>query len=157
MSLAPSAAAAEEADASPLAAPEAQAVPLSRYASEPPSPLQEARDLPADRLLVLLGGAGSVLFGMLSFVLAMSEGRAFSPQGPFGSGGQVMALAVALTFGILLLHALSTMTRRPTEGATLALAFGIVLVIFGGAGGMLGGVLAIGGAGLALARHIQWR
>lgn len=123
---------------------------------EAPTALAEARSLPADRLLVLLGGASAMVFGLLAFALVAADGRVLAAAGLFGTGGHVLQLVVALAFGLLLLHALTEMARRPLEGAVMALAFGAVLVVFGGPGGMLGGLLALGGAGLAVARRVRW-
>lgn len=112
--------------------------------------------MPADRLLVLLGGAAAAVFGLLVFVLAATDGTAFDRTPTFGSGGAVVALVIALLFGMLLLHAAVVMGARPGEGAALAFAFSLILLVFGGAGGMIGGILGIVGAGFALARNLRF-
>lgn len=111
--------------------------------------------LPAERLLVLLGGAGALVFGLLVFVMEVAQGRAFDATRAFGPGGVVLALILNVLFGLLLLHAVTLMSRTPAEGAVLAFAFSIVLLMFGGAGGAIGGILGIVGAAFALVKNVK--
>lgn len=126
------------------------------HESEKTSAFGEIGTLAGDRLLVLLAGATALLFGLLAFVLAAADGQAFAPTAGFGTGGMVLTLVLTLFFGMLLLHAMVVMGRKPVEGAVLALAFSLVLLIFGGVAGMVGGILGLIGGSLALVRNAKW-
>lgn len=129
---------------------------VTREAYEQSTPWSNLESLGAARLLVLVGGVSALLFGVLTFVLAAVDGRAFAYQLPFGTGGAVVSLILTLFFGVLLLHAMVSMARKPVEGAVLALAFGLVLLVFGGMAGMVGGILGLCGGALGLVRHGKW-
>lgn len=122
---------------------------------ETPRSLAELQGLPADRLLVMLGGASALVFGLLVFVFEAVEGRAFAGTARFGTGGVVLSFVLCLMFGLLLVHAMALMARKPAEGAVLAFAFSMVLLMFGGVGGMIGGLLGVVGGAFALIRHVK--
>lgn len=124
-------------------------------AYDAPQAWHDLQSLSAERLLVLLGGASALVFGLLVFVMEVAQGRAFEATSAFGPGGVVLAFVLTLLFGLLLLHAVSLMGRTRGEGAVLAFAFSIVLLMFGGAGGAIGGLLGIVGAAFALVKNVK--
>jgi hypothetical protein len=137
-------------------APAPATVSKDAYTRERAAAWPDLDALGAERLLVLVGGASALLFGLLTFVLAAVDGRAFAFSQPFGTGGAVITLVLTLFFGVLLLHAMVTMARKPVEGSVLALAFALVLLIFGGMAGMVGGILGLVGGAMGLLRNGKW-
>lgn len=110
-----------------------------------------------DRLLVVLAGLSAIAFGVLLFVLQLT-GEAFprALTGFTSFGGSIFTFAVALVFGLLLLLAFTKMGPQPAEGSVVALAFAIVLLVFGGTAGMVGGILGLVGSVFGLIRNVKW-
>lgn len=117
--------------------------------------LRDLDGLPIERLLVLLGGIATLVFGMLAFVFALADGGRGVVADAAVRGSAVLAFLLATVFGVLLLYAFSRMGKP--EGAVLAFAFSLVLLVAGGLGGLVGGILGLTGAGLVLLRHVRWQ
>lgn len=125
---------------------------------DPPTPpLLRFHALPPERLLLALAGSSALAFGLLAFLLQLSEPGEAPPVSGFGGiGGLVFSFAVTVCFGLLLLLATALDARRPAEAGVLGLAFSLVLLLFGGKAGIIAGVLGVAGSLLAFARHVRW-
>ncbi|HEX2022096.1 MAG TPA: hypothetical protein VHH36_05240 [Candidatus Thermoplasmatota archaeon] len=133
------------------------------YAEYPPEPQTSWRDqverMGADRLLVVLGGVSALAFGSLALVLHLvGEGYAWARtfSGFTTLGGVVFTFALTLVFGFFLLLAYTQMERKPAEGAILALAFSIVLLVFGSTPGVIAGLLALVGSLVGIVRNLRF-
>jgi len=106
---------------------------------EVPMSLSGMERLPLHLLLVLLGAGLSVLLGLLFFFVNI-----------FGShpGYAIINLLICFIFGGLLLLSFIIAKRNILSGGILAGIFSLVLIIGGGAGGLIGGFIALGGAGI---------
>ncbi|MBM4248404.1 MAG: hypothetical protein FJ149_03035 [Euryarchaeota archaeon] len=111
---------------------------------EVPTSIEGISRLPAHLMLILLGAGLAMFLGVLFFFLNL---LVWHPLGAF------VHLVLCFLFGALLVYAFIVSKGRPVLGAVLAGAFGLVLVIAGGTGGLIGGVLALIGAGIVFLRE----
>lgn len=123
-------------------------------ADESPS-WDRVRSLPAERLLATLAGACALGFGVLAFVLDLVDGGKNGPFGFGGASGAILTLAIVGVFGLLVLAWGMRSTGAPREWSVTVAAFSLVLLIFGGIAGAIGGILGLVAAGTVFVRELR--
>jgi hypothetical protein len=104
--------------------------------------LRNIDSLPPYETLQVIGGLIALGLGTLLFFFGVAGVAVF---GPAIAGLAVFWWVMNLIFGFLVLMAFGMFRRSPLNGAILGLIFGLLLAIFGGASGLIGGILAMAG------------
>jgi len=95
--------------------------------------------LPIHLLLILLGSGLSVLLGLLFFAFQLGGRHWYNA---------IINLAVCIIFGASLRLSFILTKRRTLFGGALAGIFSLILIVAGGTGGLIGGIVGLGGAGI---------
>ena len=103
-------------------------------------------------LLIVLGGALAVLLSVVAFVIRWMEGV---PLGELNTILRTFVLTVVL--GGVLVAAGAIVRKNLMNGAIMAVVIAIILIVYGGQEGTIGGVVGLIGAGLAAASPYMHR
>ena len=112
-----------------------------------PHTLRDLERLKIDRLLVLIGAVIAILLAPLMFIWSLISGTVALFDNPVKGmgvlGGGLFNSMVSFIFGCLLFLIYTRMNGLSRNTYIIGLIFSIIVMIFGGTGGGLGGLVAL--------------
>jgi len=101
---------------------------------------------PPHELLIILGGVLAILLSAVAFAIRWTEGIPLSAANPV-----VRTFVLTIVLGGVLVMAGAIARKNIWNGAIVAVVVSIVLIVYGGQEGTIGGFVGLIGAGIAVA------
>ena len=101
---------------------------------------------PPHELLIILGGVLAILLSAVAFAIRWTEGIPLSAANPV-----VRTFVLTMVLGGVLVMAGAIARKNIWNGAVVAVVVSVVLIVYGGQEGTIGGFVGLIGSGIAVA------
>jgi hypothetical protein len=101
---------------------------------------------PPHELLIILGGVLAILLSAVAFAIRWTEGIPLSAANPV-----VRTFVLTMVLGGVLVMAGAIARKNIWNGAIVAVVVSVVLIVYGGQEGTIGGFVGLIGSGIAVA------
>ncbi len=113
---------------------------------EIPTSVSGVGKLPFHLFLILLGAGLAIFLGLVFFLFQLVGWRLINA---------IVNLLICLLLGSFLLYSFAVAKRRRLLGGVLSGMFSLVLIIAGGPAGLIGGLVALCGAGIIFLKEFE--